>query len=208
MRTRVKICGISRVEDGLAAARAGADAIGLVFYARSPRAVTAEQARAIAQALPPFVARVGLFLDAPAATVRAVLEQVPLDLLQFHGDECPADCGGYGRPYIKAIAMGDATDVASYMASYPDAQGFLLDSHAAGQAGGTGRRFEWSRVPTGLERPVVLAGGLDPTNVGQAVRSARPYALDVSSGVEREPGIKDAERIAAFIEEVRRVDNE
>ncbi len=208
MRTRVKICGITRVEDALKAAELGADAIGLVFYPKSPRAVDAETAHRIVQALPPFVTTVGLFLDAEPRDIRAVLATVPLDLLQFHGDECPADCGAYGRPYIKAVAMSGDTDVAAYMRSYPDAAGFLLDSHAPGAAGGTGNRFDWSQIPRDLGRPVILAGGLNPDNVGEAVRRTRIGGVDVSSGVESSPGIKDADKMRAFIEEVRRVDSE
>ncbi len=206
MRTRVKICGITRVEDALAAAEAGADAIGLVFYARSPRAVGIEQARAIVAALPPFVSVVGLFVDARPEAVRAVLDALPLDLLQFHGDECGADCGMYGRPYIKAISMRPGLDVAGYAGAYPDATGFLLDTHQEGVPGGTGRHFDWAQVPHDLQRPLILAGGLAPDNVAEAIRRVRPYGVDVSSGVELSKGIKDAEKISAFLSEVQRVD--
>ncbi|RMG60155.1 MAG: phosphoribosylanthranilate isomerase [Gammaproteobacteria bacterium] len=205
MRTRIKICGITRPEDALAAAEAGADAIGLVFWPKSPRHVTLPQAVEICTALPPFVSTVGLFLDAEEARVEETLRQVPLDLLQFHGDECPADCSRYGWPYIKAIGMQGGTDAVRYAETYPDAAGFLLDSHAVGEAGGTGKTFDWSAIPE-LERPLILAGGLNPDNVAEAVRTVRPWAVDVSSGVESEPGIKDAALIERFISEVRKAD--
>jgi phosphoribosylanthranilate isomerase len=199
MRTRVKICGITRVEDALAAARAGADAVGLVFHAASPRYLTAEQARAIVQALPAFVAAVGLFVDAEPSAVRAILNQVPLDLLQFHGRETPEQCRSYGRRYIKALAMRPDLEVAREAGAYPDAAAILLDADKAGAAGGTGETFDWARVPAGLAQPLILAGGLTPANVAAAVARVRPYAVDVSGGVERSPGIKDADKIAAFI---------
>lgn len=208
MRTRIKICGITRVEDAVAAVQAGADAIGLVFYAKSPRAVSAAQAQAILAALAPFVSSVGLFLDARTESVEHILQSVPLDLLQFHGDECPADCSVFNRPYIKAVPMAGATQVAAYIATYPEARGFLLDSHAPGAAGGTGERFDWARVPKDLARPLILAGGLSPENVADALRQTRVYGVDVSSGVEARPGIKDPAKMADFINEVRRVDNE
>lgn len=207
MRTRIKICGITRVEDALLAAGLGVDALGLVFVPRSKRALALEQARAIVRAVPPFVTTVGLFLDAGEEEIRAVLREVPLDLLQFHGDECPADCGGYGRPYIKAVSMAPGVDVEAYAASYPDAAGFILDSHAAGGLGGTGGTFDWSRFPHAARRPMILAGGLNAQNVAEAVLATRPYGVDVSSGVEREPGIKDHDKMKVFVEEVRRVDS-
>ncbi len=206
MRTRVKICGITRVEDALAAAGAGADAIGLVFYERSPRAIGIEQARAIVIALPPFVSAVGLFVDARPETVRAVLDALPLDLLQFHGDECGADCGSYGRPYLKAISMRVDMDVAGYARAYPDAAGFLLDAHREGVPGGTGQTFDWAQVPRNFDRPLILAGGLEPGNVAEAIQRVRPYGVDVSSGVELSKGVKDAAKISAFLSEVQRVD--
>ncbi len=205
MRTRVKICGITRVEDGLAAARAGADAIGLVFYARSPRAVSAAQARTIVRALPPFVTTVGLFVDAAADDVRHVLQAVPLDLLQFHGDESPEQCRIYGRPYLKALRMREGVDVAAAARTYGDAAGLLVDTYVEGVAGGTGLTFEWSRLPHDLARPVILAGGLTPDNVAAAVAQVRPWAVDVSGGVEAAPGLKDAAKIAAFIRGVKSV---
>jgi phosphoribosylanthranilate isomerase len=198
MRTRVKICGITRVEDGLAAAAAGADAIGLVF-ADSPRRVTAAQAARIAAALPPFITVVGLFVDAPAIVIREILGQVPLDLLQFHGRESPEACRGHGRPYIKAIAMQEAVDVKAEAQRFADAAGLLLDSFHARLAGGSGQTFDWARVPSDLGRPLILAGGLTSDNVAAAIRAVRPYAVDVSSGVESSKGIKDAAKIAAFV---------
>ncbi len=199
MRTRVKICGITRVEDALAAAAAGADAIGLVFAEASPRCVSADQARTIAAALPPFVTVVGLFVDAPAARIRELLGRVPLDLLQFHGRETPDQCRGFGRPYIKAIAMQDGVDAADVARRYAGAAGLLFDAFDPQLAGGSGQVFDWARVPYDLDRPVILAGGLTPDNVAAAVRAVRPYAVDVSTGVEQSKGIKDAAKIAAFI---------
>jgi phosphoribosylanthranilate isomerase len=203
MRTRVKICGLTRVEDGLAAARAGADAIGLVFEPKSPRAVDLERARAIARALPPFVSVVALFVDAEPARVREVLGALRPDLLQFHGSETPEYCRQFAHPYIKAIPMREGVDLHESGRAYGEAAGLLLDAYVAGTAGGTGRAFDWTRVPRDLGKPVILAGGLDPDNVGEALRLARPYAVDVSSGVEAAKGIKDANRMAAFIEAVR-----
>ena len=203
-RTRVKICGLARLDDALAAARLGADAIGLVFAAKSPRAVAPEAAASIAVAMPPFVARVGLFLDAEPAFVRAVCAAVPLELLQFHGSETAAYCRAFGRPYLKAIAMGDAGDVALRARDYPDAAALLFDAHATGGQGGSGRTFDWSRIPRDLARPVVLAGGLVPENVAGAIAAVRPWAVDVSSGVEASPGIKDHGKMERFIDEVRR----
>jgi len=203
MRVRVKICGITRVEDGLAAAAAGADAIGMVF-ADSPRRVTPEQGRAIVTALPPFIKVVGLFVNAPAAQVREALGQVPLDLIQFHGAETPEDCRQYGRPYIKAIRMAPGVDVLTEAGRFTDASGILLDGYDPRAAGGTGTTFDWTRVPRELGRPLILAGGLTPANVAEAIRVVHPYAVDVSSGVEQDKGIKDAAKIAAFIRNAQR----
>ena len=218
-RTRVKICGITRVADGLAASDAGADAIGLVFWGGTPRVVDVGRAREIADALPPFVTIVGLFVDPQASDVRAILDAVPLDLLQFHGTETPDLCRALGRPYLKAIHMKDGVDLLEYAALYDDAAGLLFDSYWPGDLpGGTGRAFDWSRlsgaVQGKLPAPVILSGGLDPANIGEAIRAVRPWAVDVSSGVEeRGPdgnvrkGIKDAARIAAFIDGVRNADD-
>jgi phosphoribosylanthranilate isomerase len=214
MRTRVKICGITRVEDGLAAARAGADAIGFVFWSGTARAVDAAKAAAIAAAMPPFVTIVGLFVDPDPEDVRSTLAAVPLDILQFHGAEPPALCRSFGRPYLKALAVFEQGDLLESSAIYGDAAGILLDAPPAdGRPGGTGRRFDWSRVPPALPRPLVLSGGLDAGNVADAIRRVRPWAVDVSSGVEVRgadgrpvKGVKDPARIAAFIEEARHAD--
>ena len=206
MRTRVKICGITRPVDALSAAEAGADAVGLVFAESSPRCVSLDQARAICAALPPFVTVVGLFVDAPAERIRAVLGQIPLALLQFHGRETPEQCRVYGRPYIKAIHVGATGDpeIQAQAQGYSDAAGFLLDTYSPVAAGGTGQVFDWSRVPRDLGRPLILAGGLTPENVAAAIKQVRPYAVDVSSGVEQSKGIKDAAKIAAFLRSVYR----
>ncbi len=203
---RIKICGITRPADGRAAARLGADAIGLVFYPASPRHVSLAQARDIVQALPPFVSVVALFVDAGEAQVRAVLEALPVGLLQFHGNESPAECRRYGRPYIKALRMAPGVDVAACAARYGDAAGLLLDSFRPGVPGGTGSRFDWARVPSELALPLILAGGLTVDNVAEAIAAVRPYAVDVSGGVEREKGIKDAAKMADFIARVRAVE--
>lgn len=203
MRTRVKICGITRIEDATAAARAGADAIGLVFEPKSPRYVKPDQALSIVRALPPFVTVVGLFVSAAPDTVETILGRVPLDLLQFHGDETPEQCRRYHRPYIKAIHMRPDVNLPEQARRYTDAEGLLLDTAVAHVAGGSGEAFDWSLVPSGLAKPVILAGGLTPENVAEAVRKVRPFAVDVSSGVEQAKGIKDAGKISAFIEAVR-----
>ncbi len=208
MRTRIKICGITRPQDAVLACELGADALGLVFYPGSPRCVGVAQAQAVLGAKPPFVTAVGLFLDPRADQLQEVLAQVPLDLLQFHGDESAGDCERYGRPYIKAVPMGGQADVQAYAASHPRARALLLDSHGVGQAGGTGSAFDWSRWPKSLDRPLILAGGLHPGNVAEAIVRLRPHAVDVSSGVESAPGLKDPHRLAEFFKEVHRVDCE
>ena len=200
---RSKICGITRVEDALAAAAAGADAIGLVFYAKSPRAVRVEQAQQIIAALPPFVTTVGLFVDMPRPELQQILAQVPLDLLQFHGDESVEQCEGYGRPYIKALRVKAGDDIAALMAQYPSASGVLLDTFVEGVPGGTGLAFDWSLVPAELPKPVILAGGLTPDNVAAAIDRVRPYAVDISGGVESAKGLKDADKVRAFIRAAR-----
>ena len=202
MRVRSKICGITRVEDALAAVAAGADAIGLVFYAKSPRAVSIEQAQAIVAALPPFVTSVGLFVDMPREQLQALLAQVPLDLLQFHGNEAPAACEGFGRPYIKALRVRPDQDVAALMAPYVGARGILLDTFVEGVPGGTGAAFDWSLVPQDSAQAIILAGGLTAENVAAAIGQVRPYAVDVSGGVEAGRGIKDAGKIRAFLQAV------
>lgn len=200
---RSKICGITRIEDALAAVEAGADAIGLVFYGKSPRAVSIEQAAVILQALPPFVTSVGLFVDMPRDELQQLLQRLPLDLLQFHGDESPADCEGHGRPYIKALRVRPGEDVSAAMVPYAGARGILLDTFVEGVPGGTGASFDWSLVPENAAKPIILAGGLDAGNVATAIRQVRPYAVDVSGGVEAGKGIKDAGKIRAFVRAVR-----
>ena len=184
--------------DAAAAAAAGADAIGLVFYGPSPRHVTPDAARAIVAALPPFVTCVGLFVDAAPEEIEAVLRDVALDVLQFHGRETPEECRRYGRPYLKAIAMAEGVDVRAAEARYASAQGLLLDTHQKGRPGGTGQVFDWGRIPGDLGKPVILAGGLSPANVAAAIDQVRPYAVDVSGGVESAPGIKDERRMREF----------
>jgi phosphoribosylanthranilate isomerase len=204
--TRIKICGITRVQDALAVARSGADAIGLVFYERSPRHVSIAQARQLADALPPFVSVVGLFVDAEAALVREVLAVVPLDLLQFHGDESPEYCAQFERPYLKAIRIKAGVDLLQCASDFRGAKGLLLDAHVEGIPGGTGTAFDWTLIPKQLPLPVILSGGLDAENVAAAIKQVRPYAVDVSSGVEASKGIKDAAKVAAFINEVKHID--
>ncbi|MBD8604677.1 phosphoribosylanthranilate isomerase [Pseudomonas sp. CFBP 8771] len=200
---RSKICGITRIEDALAAAHAGADAIGLVFYAKSPRAVNVQQARAIIAALPPFVTTTGLFVNASRCELGEILDAVPLDLLQFHGDETPEECEGYHRPYIKALRVRAGDDLQAACRAYRNASGILLDTYVAGVPGGTGESFDWSLVPAGLDKPIVLAGGLHAGNVAQAVAQVKPWAVDVSGGVESSKGIKDHRKIDAFLKAVR-----
>jgi phosphoribosylanthranilate isomerase len=196
---RIKICGITRIEDALAAAGAGADAIGLVFYAKSPRAVSVQQARQIIAALPPFITTVGLFVNSNRCELNEILAAVPLDLLQFHGDENAADCEGYHRPYLKALRVKAGDDIQAQIDMYPSAAGVLLDTFVEGVPGGTGESFDWSLVPPRASKPIILAGGLSAENVGSAIALVRPYAVDVSGGVERSKGIKDEEKIRAFI---------
>lgn len=204
--TRIKICGVTRPDDARAIAEAGADAIGLVFHPPSRRSIDIETAVAVMAALPPFVTTVGLFLDPDAQRVRAVVEGTGVDLLQFHGSETADFCSGFGRPYIKAAAMADNDDPVVIAEAHPRARGILVDSHAAGEAGGTGRAFAWERLSEQRACRLILAGGLTPDNVAEAIRQVRPDAVDVSSGVEQEPGIKEGSRVRRFIEEVRRGD--
>jgi phosphoribosylanthranilate isomerase len=205
VRTRIKICGITRPLDGVAAARAGADAIGLVFYPPSPRFLNVERAREIRDALPPFVQAVALFVNPDAAQVAQVIGRVHPSLLQFHGEETPEFCAQFGLPYIKACRVGQGVDLLKYLRPFSAASGWLLDAHVE-EYGGIGASFDWSLVPARLERPLVLSGGLTRENVGGAVRRLQPWAVDVSSGVESAKGIKDAAKIAAFIAEVRNAD--
>ena len=199
MRTRIKICGITRLEDARMAVEFGADAIGLVFYAPSPRSIDPEQARAIIAAIPPFVTIVGLFVDPAPEQVESVLRRCSLGLLQFHGDEAPDFCRGFGLPYIKAARVRADADLVQYLSRYHAAQGWLLDAYHDELYGGTGESFDWKLIPRDLAKPVILSGGLTPDNVGAAVRQVRPWAVDVSSGVESAKGVKDAAKIAAFI---------
>ncbi|MBT9567887.1 MAG: phosphoribosylanthranilate isomerase [Thiobacillus sp.] len=199
MAVRVKICGMTRLQDVQAACAAGADALGFVFYAKSPRHVTIETAAELVQALPPFVQSVGLFVNADATFIASVLKAVPLDLLQFHGDETPADCARHGRPYLKAVRVNQDTDLLKYAADFDLASGLLLDTFVPGVPGGTGERFDWRLIPANIPQPVVLSGGLTPENVAEAVHQVRPWAVDVSSGVEASKGIKDPYKMAHFI---------
>jgi phosphoribosylanthranilate isomerase len=206
-RTRVKICGLTRIEDARAAAEAGADAIGLVFYAPSPRAVTLQQAAAIGAALPPFVTVVGLFVNPSREEVEQTLAAVPLDLLQFHGDEPPEFCASFSRPFMKAVRVKPDTDLQAFQQRYAAARGLLFDAWHEDLYGGSGQSFDWqllSGASTGLTSGI-LAGGLNPTNVAQAIRTVRPWAVDISSGVESSPGLKSAQLIRQFIEEVNHV---
>lgn len=200
---RSKICGITRIEDALVAAEAGADAIGLVFYAKSPRAVDVQQARAIIAALPPFVTTVGLFVNASRCEINETLDAVPLDALQFHGDETPADCEGFHRPWYKALRVKAGEDVRAQAARYAGASAVLLDTFVAGVPGGTGELFDWSLIPADLPKPLILAGGLTPQNVRQALAEVRPFAVDVSGGVELSKGVKDARKVQEFVRSVR-----
>ena len=199
---RSKICGITRIEDALAAVEAGADAIGFVFYPKSPRAVSVQQARAINAALPPFISTVGLFVNASPCELNETLDAVPLDLLQFHGDETPEQCEGYHRPFIKALRVQAGDDIAASCRLYSRASGILLDTFVSGVPGGTGETFDWALIPSGLEKPIILAGGLTSANVAQAIAQVRPYAVDVSGGVEQSKGLKDHAKIRAFMSAV------
>ena len=204
-RTRIKICGITRMEDLHAAVAMGADALGFVFYPPSPRFLTTEWAAELVRAVPPFVTTVGLFVNAEVAAVNRVLESVPLHALQFHGEEDAAYCGQFDRPYIKAARVRPGFDLVEYAALFPNAQGLLLDSFVEGY-GGAGQSFDWRLIPPDLPLPLILSGGLDTGNVAAAIRGVRPWAVDVSSGVESAKGIKDAVKIAAFVTGVRNAD--
>ena len=209
-RTRIKVCGITRTQDAIEAARLGVDALGLVFYPPSKRAIDLERALRIRAVLPAFVQAVGLFVNPTWDEVEAILQHFPELVLQFHGDEAPEFCASFGRPYLKALAMGQATeggllDVEASVKQHPRATGFLLDSHAPGEVGGTGQVFDWSSIPEFVS-PLILAGGLNPSNVGEAVRLLRPWAVDVSSGLESAPGVKDFSKMAEFVDEVRYAD--
>jgi phosphoribosylanthranilate isomerase len=199
MRTRVKICGITRVEDALSAVEQGADAIGLVFYAPSPRCVAISQAAAISAALPPFVSVVALFVNHKQDEINEVLSRVKVDLLQFHGDESESECAQYGLPYLKAIRVKPDTNLIQYAQVYASAKALLLDAYSDSAVGGTGQTFDWDLIPRDMPKPIILAGGLSVGNVRDAIQQVSPYAVDVSGGVEQSKGIKDAKKIAAFM---------
>lgn len=203
MSTRVKICGLTRTSDVAAAIRSGADAVGFVFVPASPRFVEVSAAALLCRSVPAFVARVGLFMDQNAAAVWSVIESVPLSMLQFHGNESAAYCRQFGRPYIKAVSKATTESVAAAEQVFTDAAGILADSHVPGGMGGTGKMLDWGHLRP-VELPLILAGGLNPGNVAAAVRIVRPWAVDVSSGVETAPGIKDAAAMNRFIEEAKR----
>jgi len=204
--TRIKICGITREQDLRAVANSGADAIGLVFYEKSPRHVSVQQAAELMRHVPPFVTVVGLFVNPTVDYVRQVLATVSLDVLQFHGEESPEFCQQFGKPYLKAIRVKAGVDLVECAARFAGAQGLLLDAFVEGTQGGTGESFDWALIPQNLTLPVILSGGLHAGNVGAAVKQVRPYAVDVSSGVEASKGIKDAAKVAAFIKEAKQID--
>jgi len=206
MATRIKICGITRRLDAVVAARLGAHAVGLMFYENSPRFVDLDTAREVIEGLPPFVSRVGVFVNPDEQYVREILRALHLDLLQFHGEESPQFCAEFDMPYIKAIRVKKGLDLLQYASRYRDAKGLLLDAHINRAYGGTGEVFDWGLVPRNLSLPIVLSGGLNAENVARAIRQVRPWAVDVSSGVESAKGIKDAAKIAAFIKEARDAD--
>lgn len=203
MRTRVKICGITNVADALNAIEYGADAIGLVFYAPSPRFVTIEQAQEIIAAIPLFVSVVGLFVNAPAAEIEAVLSRVRIDVLQFHGDENAAECERIKLPYLKAIRVKNDTNLLQCEVEFSSAKALLLDTYSEDAFGGTGHVFNWELIPKNMSKPIILAGGLNPENVADAIKQVQPYAVDVSGGVEASKGVKDEEKIAAFMQAIK-----
>lgn len=204
MHTRTKICGITSPEDAAFVCASGVDAIGLVFFEKSPRNVSIQQAVEICDAIPPFVTIVGLFVNMPEREVNNILDLVPLDLLQFHGAESPEYCYSFSRPYIKAVPMRGLTDFAAYADQYIGAKGFLVDSHAPDSVGGSGKTFDWTQIPTSYPSPIILAGGLNPENIASALKTTNVYAVDVSSGVESAPGKKDKVKVEKFMAEVKR----
>jgi phosphoribosylanthranilate isomerase len=204
-RTRIKICGLTREPDVDAAIDAGADAIGFVFYARSPRAISIDRAAALAARLPAFVTPVGLFVNAAPAELAAACAAVPQLVIQFHGDETPEQCRASHRPYLRAARMTEGIDLLDFASRFYDAQALLLDAHVEGYGGG-GKAFDWSLVPPGVSRPLILSGGLNPANVFDGVMRVRPWGVDVSSGVERDKGVKDADAIRRFCDAVREAD--
>ncbi|MEX0942780.1 MAG: phosphoribosylanthranilate isomerase [Pseudomonadales bacterium] len=213
MRTRIKICGITTVEDLDCAVSSGADAVGFNLYPPSPRAIDIETARKLVSSLPPLVSSVGLFVNQDPVEVRTICEAIGFDLVQFHGDESDAECASLNKPFIKAVRIGDRTDVLAVATDYPSCRALLLDTRVEGMFGGTGTTFDWTRLirQSGykkLSRPLFLAGGLTPENVRDAIRIVQPYAVDVSTGVESAPGKKDHARIKAFVDAVRQIDEE
>jgi phosphoribosylanthranilate isomerase len=205
-RTRIKICGVTQLSEALLIAEQGADSIGLVFHRKSPRFIGLDAALKIRDAMPPFVTITALFMDETEAWVSKVLSSINPDCLQFHGEEPESDCVRWNQPYIKTISMGSAVDVEAYAQQYFSAQGFLFDSNAAGRQGGSGDTFEWSKIPLSFDRPLILAGGLNPANVADAVSQVRPWGVDVSSGVEVSKGVKDLNLVNQFFLEVKRGD--
>ncbi len=204
MRTRVKICGITRLEDALAAIEAGADALGFVFYTPSSRYVEPAVAEVIINQLPPFVTTVALFVDESPEQVRAVIDQTGIDLLQFHGDESPDYCDQFNHPYFKALRMSPDIDVVAETERFVTARAVLLDAYRPGVPGGTGEAFDWDRIPADIDKPLILAGGLDQNNVAKAISQVKPYAVDVSGGVEAAKGLKDSLKLISFMNEVAR----
>ena len=205
-RTRVKICGLREPAHARVAAEAGADAIGFVFYGPSPRYVEAANARKVAAVLPPYISKVGLFVDEPAESIEEILGELDLDLLQFQGDEPPDFCARFGKPFVRAVRMEPGVDLLEYAHRFSAARALLLDAHVPGLPGGTGRTFDWAAIPRDFPLPLILSGGLDAANVGEAMRVVRPWAVDVSSGVESSRGVKDPAKIVEFIRSVRRED--
>jgi phosphoribosylanthranilate isomerase len=206
MRTRIKICGITRLQDAEAVAQSGADAIGFIFWKNSPRYIEPASARSLVRAVGPFVATVGVFVNPARDEVEHARQEAGISVLQFHGEETPAFCGAFGMPYIKAFKVGQQGDLIKSTEAYGEAAGWLFDAYDEKRVGGTGETFDWDRIPASLSRPLVLSGGLSPSNIVAAVRKLRPYAVDVSSGVETGKGIKDAAKIAAFVQGVRNAD--
>ena len=207
-RTRIKICGIREPAHARLAAQAGADAIGLVFYRGSPRFLEAEQAAAVGAALPPFVTAVALFVNEDPHAIRRLVHSARIDLLQFHGDETPEFCAQFGKPFVRAVRMEEGVDLVEYARRFSAARALLLDAHVPDQPGGTGTTFDWGAIPRDLPIPLILAGGLDVSNVGAAMRAVRPWAVDVSSGVESGRGVKDPAKIVEFIRKVRHEDGQ
>lgn len=209
MKTRVKICGITSIEDAQTVCDSGVDALGLVFYEKSPRNVSIKTAKSICANTPPFVTTVGLFLDASKQFVDSVLASVPLDLLQFHGSESPEYCASFNRPYIKVVGMKSINsddEFKAYADQFNDAKGFLVDSHATGKAGGTGQTFDWSDVPQSYDKPIILAGGLNPDNIADAISQVSVYGVDLSSGVESQAGVKDKQKVTQLMNEIHRIE--